>query len=408
MQGFNFIVGRILKIVQHEEKAFWIFVTIIENILPANFYSEMAGLMVDADLVLLLLQRVYPELMDYMEENFFLDYFKNILFQWMLSLFIHNFSSESSLLIWDILFIDKGIVIFKTIIGLIKLIQNKIFEINTLEEFKNYIRNFFDSYIDVTYLRYITILKKYEFNQNTINKNRHLLQNATIIHINQVNLNKANKLKEKVKTLNSFCDHNWPICIYDYMSYYSVVDYFIFKSVDFSLIEDYFSPQNFIIKAFSSNTCSISTNLNYSGALIERKPHCCDNKFKYNIKVPTGFSIALEQINQSEEGINTDATDEKSIDDSIGLSSPLNKKIDQKLKTPIIEYKERSMARKDSLKSMHELTKTKYKKIRKDAKIVQTISLYNCNEGKEDMDKQDYFGNFVSKINIKCNNSYIY
>ena len=46
-QGFNFIVGRLLKVFDDEEEAFWVFVQIIENYLPINYYSEMAGIIVD-------------------------------------------------------------------------------------------------------------------------------------------------------------------------------------------------------------------------------------------------------------------------------------------------------------------------------------------------------------------------
>ncbi len=94
VQGFNFIVGRLFKIIQNEEEVFWIFTQIIENILPLNFYSEMAGLMIDVDILIIIFQNYYPQLISFLDENFFLDYFKNILFQWFISLFIQNFSNE--------------------------------------------------------------------------------------------------------------------------------------------------------------------------------------------------------------------------------------------------------------------------------------------------------------------------
>jgi hypothetical protein len=94
VQGFNFIAGRILKIINDEESAFWIFVQAIEFILPINYFSEMSGLMVDIDIVITLLDNYFPELIHHMEYNFMLDYFKNILIQWFVSLFIQNFNEE--------------------------------------------------------------------------------------------------------------------------------------------------------------------------------------------------------------------------------------------------------------------------------------------------------------------------
>ena len=86
-----------MKIIQDEESAFWVFVQVIEYILPINYFSEMSGLMVDIDLVITLLDNYFPKLIHHMDSNFLLDYFKNILIQWFVSLFIQNFNEEVKL-----------------------------------------------------------------------------------------------------------------------------------------------------------------------------------------------------------------------------------------------------------------------------------------------------------------------
>ena len=50
-QGFNFIAGFILKTVHNEEEAFWLFVQIIESILPLNYFSNAFGVLVDSVLM---------------------------------------------------------------------------------------------------------------------------------------------------------------------------------------------------------------------------------------------------------------------------------------------------------------------------------------------------------------------
>jgi hypothetical protein len=94
VQGFNFIVGRLLKVNQNEEEVFWLFTQIIENILPLNYFSEMCGLMTDADILSLLLDKYFPDLISHFEENYFTEYFKSIIIQWLVTLFINNFSYE--------------------------------------------------------------------------------------------------------------------------------------------------------------------------------------------------------------------------------------------------------------------------------------------------------------------------
>jgi hypothetical protein len=100
VQGFNFIVGRLLKVLDNEEETFWVFTQIIESILPLNFYSEMAGLIIDIDILLSLISRYFPSFMIFLEQNdFFLEYFKNILMQMFVSLFTQNFSYDVFILL---------------------------------------------------------------------------------------------------------------------------------------------------------------------------------------------------------------------------------------------------------------------------------------------------------------------
>ena len=50
-QGMNFIVCRLLLIMDNEEQAFWIFIQIIEKILPIIFYSDFAGIIIDTTII---------------------------------------------------------------------------------------------------------------------------------------------------------------------------------------------------------------------------------------------------------------------------------------------------------------------------------------------------------------------
>lgn len=45
-QGMNFIVGNLLKHL-NEEESFWIFIQIVENMLPIDYYSHMLGILTD-------------------------------------------------------------------------------------------------------------------------------------------------------------------------------------------------------------------------------------------------------------------------------------------------------------------------------------------------------------------------
>ena len=50
-QGMNFLVARLLLIMEDEEKVFWLFVQIIENILSLINYQELASIIVETTLI---------------------------------------------------------------------------------------------------------------------------------------------------------------------------------------------------------------------------------------------------------------------------------------------------------------------------------------------------------------------
>ena len=41
---FNFITVKILLVIQNEEESFWVFINILENYLPFDFYLKFTGL----------------------------------------------------------------------------------------------------------------------------------------------------------------------------------------------------------------------------------------------------------------------------------------------------------------------------------------------------------------------------
>lgn len=366
VQGFNFIVGRLLKVNQNEEEVFWIFTQILETVLPLNFYSEMAGLMIDVDILLCLISKYFPDLMTFMDEIFFLDYFKNILLQWFLSLFIQNFSQEGCLAIMDILLLDKSIVLFKCALCLVKYSEHQIKKCDSLENFKNYLKDTFINFKDINFLKYFLILKKFEFNLDILNKNRNILEPAIKEYIEKININKQNKLKEKIKIIDEDCDKDWPICVYDSESVYKVYDNFVCRQgMNFEVIEDYFSRSTKygkIIGVFQKH------KICYETALVERKMHVC-SKDRRNRK-DSGICAVLEQIHNLNDstlsGVNSTCTDKSFDVISIGNKST-EKSFDRSVEQDEFGSSGKKVSRGYSPKnnSQYELNKRKYKNFSK-------------------------------------------
>ena len=95
-QGFNFIVGKLLKVYDsdddREEKTFWIFCQILESILPLNYFSEMAGILID--------QKIFDRLIFVYNESVFKKFEKvglmleTITIQWFVSMFSQNLNEK--------------------------------------------------------------------------------------------------------------------------------------------------------------------------------------------------------------------------------------------------------------------------------------------------------------------------
>ena len=310
VQGFNFIVGRILKYISNEEKVFWLFTQVIEYILSIDFYSEMSGIMSDVDILICMMKEKYiPDLFNYLREDF-ISYIKNILMQWFLSLFISNFPIKSQLLVWDILFVDKKIALFKTAIFLIKELKNDILKANNLENLTILIRNYVDNFKNLNLLKYNLILKKYEFSNNYINYNRLFILSEMIDRINKGNKFKKENLKEKIKEREELCDLSWPFCLYECDSYYNIIDHIVLKNNEqLNIIDNYCEEES---KKQNDNNNKIdllyNEDLNFNNILIERKKHVCKeiNKSK---KENNNYNK-----NSDEDSINSTGT-EKSINE---------------------------------------------------------------------------------------------
>ena len=196
VQGFNFIVSKLMSYIDNEEYIFWILVVIIEHILPINYFSELAGVMADVDLLLIITEQLYhinlqPELGD----NAY-NYLKNILFQWYSTLFTVGFNNEAVDVIWDMLFLEKGIALFKVGVTLIKMYKDDLTTLtHNNDDMITSIIPFFMKFNKKKELMYNVILKKFRFDMRLINLNRIAIQRIIIKRIESNNVNNRNKCK---------------------------------------------------------------------------------------------------------------------------------------------------------------------------------------------------------------------
>ena len=245
---------------------------LLEEILPINYYSEMAGVMIDVDLVLCIVDKFYfGNMSDVINDSAYM-YFKNVVFQWFLTLFTVSFNDEVTNIVWDVMFVDKTEAMFKAAVTMIKMIKEDLAvnETNDVMTVKNVIAKY-TSLKDRNYVNEMKIailLKKYNFEQRLIELNRNEIGKMIVVKINKTNESKKEKLKEKNKIKTEPCEMDWPFCLYDDDTY-TVRNCLVLQTAKGkNIIDDYFDKQN--------EQSDISLNdTNYDDILIERKRHKC-------------------------------------------------------------------------------------------------------------------------------------
>ena len=277
-QGFNYIVGKLLKVVKEEEKVFWIFVQIIENILPINYYYDSMGIIVDNNILFNKLERSNKTLMDHFKKHKFELLIKNILYKWLICLFSQNIKDELLFLIWDIFFIEGTQTLFKTIKIIFEKNEEQLLKITSVDK----LINLFDSVHSLTLLNQhkeelLNDLMKYnkEINSKAVKEGRRK-------NYRKVKESMAIFKKTKYTTLNNIsCDESWDNCV-NIKKRFDGDDFVIYqKKENMEIIEDYYIQKYKrnnsvkIIKKLKNLGKLINKFYDYDNLRVQRRQHDC-------------------------------------------------------------------------------------------------------------------------------------
>lgn len=299
IQGFNFIVGKLLKQIPNEEEVFYLFINIIEDKLPLNFYSEMCGLMADVDIMIKILIVYCPRLIQHLEEYDLLDFLKNVLLQWFLSVFTHNFNEDFTYFILDVFFIQGGVVLLKVAYHLIKESEDKLMMVTNLIELKSILdRGNSTSSIysgDLAELK-LKLLEDFILDDHVLNMNRYNISKYIEKNIREYNKSKIERRKNELFVLKNEekevqCDPEWPICLYDVEAFYEINEVLIVRSLktlkmEDLIIEDYF--YNLENNSDESDKTTSSSSFLCSFCLGNANESLKDSHYNSNAKLSFG------------------------------------------------------------------------------------------------------------------------
>ncbi len=102
VQGMNYLAAFLLLVTGDETKTFWLFATLVEDVLPGYFGRRLGGFQTDAAVLLLLLQRELPAMCNAMSATCIpVDF---VIPRWYLCLFYNTFHPYQVARVWDTLF----------------------------------------------------------------------------------------------------------------------------------------------------------------------------------------------------------------------------------------------------------------------------------------------------------------
>jgi hypothetical protein len=279
-QGFNQMVGRILEVVKNEEEAFWVFTQLVEQCLPFGFFCELAEMLTYYKLVTSILQENYSHIYKHLQDNSVDLYFNNIIYKWLLSLFLQSIHPDVQMIIWDMLLLEGTVVLFKSIIALVGIFENEIMNLTSLEEANVFFgitieRKLTESEID-TIKKYL-VIKLYNFNEEELKEQKNIILPETIEEIKS----SGKYLPVKAAQQKMTCDLDWPLCVYDYKYRKNITDFCVYSKLNGIDIKDNYLDKFHNYNENKDNKQNRTTKEEiFSNVLIQRNKHCCNSNVR--------------------------------------------------------------------------------------------------------------------------------
>jgi hypothetical protein len=206
------------------------------------------------------------------------------------------------LLIWDVLFLEGSVTLFKTALTILKMLKKEIMSksgfgilVLTLEEIYSLLDFSIKNITDTNVLLYSILLKKYdiELDNNFLLKTRSSMEFDVIDRLKKSRLSTQMILNQKYRlgkhSRVSFvqdhiaCNKEWQICIYDIEYKFNFSSFLVFRIIDtekVEYLEDYFFEKSHTNSRSKSKKnlfpFSSSTFIEYNNLLIERRLHKCE------------------------------------------------------------------------------------------------------------------------------------
>nr|XP_033774031.1 TBC1 domain family member 2A [Geotrypetes seraphini] len=195
-QGLNRLAALALLVLEEEESAFWCLVDIVENIMPAEYYSKtLSASQVDQRVFKNFLAEKLPRLTAHFEQHK-ID-LSLITFNWFLVVFVDSLVSDILLRVWDAFLYEGTKVIFRYALAIFKYNEEEILRIHDSTEIYQYLSFFTKMICDGRKLMNIAFNEMNPFPMKQLQKWRAMHMKKLKAELNELERIKEEYMKEK-------------------------------------------------------------------------------------------------------------------------------------------------------------------------------------------------------------------
>lgn len=139
-QGMNLIAAMLLLVFATEEDAFWLLVSLVENILPAGYFSPpLLTSRADQTVFNGLFIELLPELSDHLSSIHV--QVEAITFDWFLSCFTDSLPPDVLFRVWDVfLCVDGEVYLFRLALALFKMYESELLKLASASEVYSFMK----------------------------------------------------------------------------------------------------------------------------------------------------------------------------------------------------------------------------------------------------------------------------
>jgi len=303
----------------------------------------MCGVMADMQIISKIMKTIMPkvsEVLEEKEENCGDFIGNNLINQGLNNIFTNNMlNNETSLLIWDLLFLEGNTILIKSILALYACLEPILIKSKrNIENFKKIIDvDLKNIKADNDELINYLFIKQFDFDENYINEERfkYSLQISEAFETDKIDLIKSKLKVSYDKQLDiqldktQKCNLSWPYCIND--TYFeNVPEILFYTTLSKQKIGDYID--NYFFEEFKKRKNEQKESNMENGIYIIKNEEETD---RYNIAIerrPHFCTYASEEINNNkkkEGSIGNNIDINKEIESNININSDNNKKIDK-------------------------------------------------------------------------------